>query len=254
MKFGFDDYTHLDSAVHRWDPRLKLVGLLVLIFAFAFIRDPRTLLAMVIVTIVIYAISRLPISFLLNRLRYPSLFLLVVVILLPFLSGDTILASVGHIDIRQEGSQAALMVATRFISILTVGFVLFGTAPFITTMKAMRAIGTPALLTDMALLAFRYIYEIGDYLHRMRVSMKLRGFRDRRLGFQSLGVFAWLGGSILVRSYEHSDWVYKAMILRGYGQPTATTKCEFRARPADIIALGLTLAVAVGFIVSDVLI
>lgn len=253
MRFGFDDYTQLDSPFHRWDPRFKLVGLLVLIFAFAFVQHPWILLAMVLVTAAIYMVSRLPVSFLLTRLRYPSFFLLVVVVLLPFLSGETVIASAGPFDLRQEGSAAAVMIAARFLSILTVGLVLFSTAPFMNNIKAMRALGLPVILTDMALLAFRYIFEIGDYLHRMKNAMRLRGFCGKRFSLQSLRVLTWLGGSILVRSYERSEWVYKAMILRGYGH-SVPARCEFRSRLADGIALGIVLCVAAGFIAGDVLI
>jgi cobalt/nickel transport system permease protein len=232
MKLGIDEYAHLSSPLHRWDPRCKFIGLMALIFAFSFVRDLRMLPAMAVVTSVIYVVSKLPVSFMLTRLRYPSLFLLVVVLLLPFVSGHTVIMSLGPLDLRQEGLVSVLLIATRFLCILTVGLVLFGTAPFLTTIKSMRALGLPAILTDMALLSFRYLYEIGDDLHRMETSM--------------------IGGSILVRSYERSEWVYKAMILRGYGS-AGRQQDEFRASSRDVIALGVTLLVAVGFVAGDML-
>jgi len=144
------------------------------------------------------------------------------------------------------------LIAIRFLCILTVGLVMFGTGPFLTTLKAMRALGLPAILTDMALLAFRYLHEIGDYLHRMETAMKLRGFRGRRLSWRGLKVLAWLGGSILVRSYERSEWVYKAMIVRGYGH-ARPPEDEFRADTTDILALLGIILVAAGFVVGDIL-
>ena len=253
MNFGIDEYIHLGSPLHRWDPRFKLIGLMALIFAFSFVQDLRMLPAMVLVTALVYGISRLPVSFMLTRLRYPSFFLLAVVVLLPFLSGQTVVASIGPLDLRQEGLVAVLLIATRFICILTVGLVMFGTASFLTTLKAMRALGLPAILTDMALLAFRYLDEIGGYLHRMETAMRLRGFRGRRLSPHGLGVLAWLGGSILVRSYERSEWVYKAMITRGYGH-ARPARGEFQACTADVVALGLTFLIVAGFVAGEVLI
>jgi energy-coupling factor transporter transmembrane protein EcfT len=44
----------------------------------------------------------------------------------------------------------------------------------------MRALGLPAVLADMTLLSYRYIYEIGDDLEAMETAMGLRGFRARR--------------------------------------------------------------------------
>ena len=82
--------------------------------------------------------------------------------------------------------------------------------------------------------------------------MRLRGFHERRFSRHGLGILAWLGGSILVRSYERSEWVYKAMILRGYGN-AGRQQDEFRASSRDVIALGVTLLVAVGFVAGDIL-
>lgn len=252
MKFGFDEYIHLGSPLHRWDPRFKLVGLMGLVFAFAFVRDLRLLPAMVVVTAAVYLISRLPPSFLATRLRYPSLFVIAVVLLLPFLSGQTTLWSLGPVDVREEGLVAAVLIATRFLCILTVGLVLFSTASFLRSVEAMRALRLPAILADMTLLAYRYIFEIGDYLHTMETAMRLRGFHERRLSGYGLRTFAWLGGSILVRSYERSEWVYKAMILRGYGYGEHP-RGDFSAGWADVVALAGSLAAAAAFIAADYL-
>ncbi|GAF82078.1 unnamed protein product, partial [marine sediment metagenome] len=66
MTFGLDEYAHLGSPLHRWDPRFKLIGLLALIFAFSFVREPYMLPAMVMVTSAIYFVSKLPVSFMLT--------------------------------------------------------------------------------------------------------------------------------------------------------------------------------------------
>jgi cobalt/nickel transport system permease protein len=253
MKLGIiDEYSGLSSPLHCWEPRCKLIGFIVLIFAFSFVRNLSMLLAMVAVTAAIYLISRLPVSFILGRLRYPSLFLLVVVLVLPFVSGQTIVMSLGPIDLRQEGMLAVFTIAIRFLSILTVGLVLFGTTPFLTTIKAMRALGLPAIMADMVLLSFRYLHEIGDDLQRMQTSMKLRGFHRDRFSLRGLLIPAWLGGSLLVHSYERSEWVYKAMILRGYGQ-ASYAGIELPVRARDLAALGVSILVAAGFVVGDIL-
>ena len=247
-----DEYSNLDSPLHRWELRCKLIGFIILIFAFSFVRDLFMLLAMIAVTVAIYFISRLPVSFLLRRLRYPSFFLLAMVLILPFISGQTIVMSLGPFDLRQEGLFSVLLIAIRFLSILTIGLVLFGTAPFLTTIKAMRALGLPAIMSDMVLLSFRYLHEIGSDLQKMQVAAKLRGFHHHRFSFRGLSVPAWLSGSILVRSYERSEWVYKAMILRGYGH-AGHPQDEFQIHTRDIVILALFLMVAAGFVAGDVL-
>jgi cobalt/nickel transport system permease protein len=248
---GLDKYARLGSSLHRWDPRCKLVGLIILMFAFSFVQDLQLLPAMLAVTSGLYAVSRMPLAFLLTRLRTPGIFVVVVAILLPFLSGTTVIARIGPLSLRQEGTLAMSLIVAKFTSILTISLVLFGTAPFLTTIKAMRALGLPATLTDMTLLSYRYLHEIGDDLETMEKAMGLRGFRVRRLSGRALGVLASLAGTLLVHSYEQSERVYKAMVLRGYGR-AARPRDEFEARPRDAALLGGVLLIAAGFAAAEI--
>jgi len=257
VKLGLDEHAHLDSPLHHWETRYKLVGLMVLIFAFSFVQDLRLLPAMLVVTFALYSVSRLPLSYLLTRLRAPGFFLLIVAVLLPFLSGSTVILRIGSLALRQEGCLDLLLIVTKFVSILTTGLVLFGTAPFLAIIKAMRALGLPPVLADMTLLSYRYLYEIGDDLETMETAMGLRGFRARRSGrgghkaMPLLGVLASLAGTILVRSYEQSERVYKAMVLRGYGH-SPRPRDEFQACPRDVVGLGGVLVLAAGFVAAEI--
>ncbi|MGD9146932.1 MAG: energy-coupling factor transporter transmembrane component T, partial [Anaerolineae bacterium] len=108
-------------------------------------------------------------------------------------------------------------------------------------------------LADMTLLSYRYLFEIGGDLSRMETAMRLRGFGAHRLSARGLGILAALAGSILVRSYERSDRVYHAMMLRGYGQAPGSAMDEFQTRSSDVILTAAVLLVGVGFVVSEVL-
>ncbi len=253
MHLGLDTYAHLDSPLHRWDPRHKLIGLMSLVFAFSYMRDLRLLPAMLLVTAILYAASNLPPGFLLTRLRYPGAFLLIVAVLLPFLSGSTLLVQIGPLALRLEGCLELLRIVVKFVSILTLGLVLFGTAPFLTSIKAMRALGLPPILADMTFLSYRYLFEIGDDLERMETAMRLRGFHAHRFSARGFGSLASLAGSILVRSYERSSRIYKAMMLRGYGQAPHQVYDEFETRRADVMALAGLGLVAAGFVLAEVL-
>ncbi|MEL6158758.1 MAG: cobalt ECF transporter T component CbiQ [Cyanobacteria bacterium J06623_5] len=219
---SFDTYVEGRSHLHSWTPRLKLLSLGLLMFAFAAVQHLSLVPPMLCLTALIYAASRLPLSFLLKRLRYPGLFILTVVLVLPFTAGETVLSQWGPIALRHEGLIAMVLVVGRFLSILTLGFVLLGTTPFLTLLRAMRSLGLPPLLADMTLLSYRYLFETADMLSTMQQSMKLRGFGQQkrwlRLNGQILRQLSRLLGTLLVRSYERSERIYKAMQLRGYGQ------------------------------------
>jgi cobalt/nickel transport system permease protein len=254
-----DTYIPRESVIHRWSPRLKLVSLLTLMFAFATVQHLPLVPWMLGLAAVLYGLSGLPLAFLRQRLSYPGLFILAVVVLLPFSVGETLLWQGGWLTLRQEGLQASLLITGRFLSILTVGFILLGTTPFLTLLHAMRSLGLPTILADMTLLSYRYLYEIAAMLATMQQAMRLRGFgqgRQRwlRVNRQTLQQLALLAGNLLIRSYEQSERVYKAMRLRGYGYGGNSTLGQSRSSQTSTLSWGLTgvvLMMAVGVVVAE---
>lgn len=217
MKLLLDQYAYLDSYLHRWQPQPKFIALMSLIFAFAFIQNLAFLPLIIVITLVLYLSSNLPFSFLLSRLRYPGIFIVAVVILLPFLVGKTVIFSFFIFQVKQEGSLLVLLVVTRFVCILTTSLVLFGTSPFLTTLKTLKSLGLSPIISDMMLLTYRYLEEFGDRLITMERGLRLKGFHPHRFSRRNLKIIANLMGSLLVRSYDQSKLVHQAMILRGYG-------------------------------------
>lgn len=251
MRLSIDEHAHGDSPLHRWDPRYKLIGLSTLMVSFAAVQDIRLAPAMLLVAASLAKVSRLPLRFLLTRLSYPGVFLLAVVLVLPFATGQTPLAHIGPLTLRQEGVYAALLVVARFAAILTTALVLFGTGPFLTTIRAMHALGLPNILTDMLLFFSRYLQDTASRLTTMQTAMRLRGFGGKTLSRHSLGALAALVGTLLIRSVEQSERVYRAMVLRGYGQQVRG-QTLFRSGVRDGLALAGTLLVAVGFGVASI--
>ena len=253
MKLILDEYANLNSPIHRWDVKGKLIGLLTIIFAFAWVEDFRLIPAMLMATLILYLLSQLPLSFLIHRLTYPGLFLLGIVALLPLTSGETILGEWGPFSLRKEGCLAVLLISSRFLSMFTTGLVLFGTHPFLTTIKAMRSLGLSPILADMILLSYRYLFELGRQLKMMQRASQLRGFKPRQLTRKNLQVYAALAGSLLVRSYLQSEEVYKAMKLRGYGVYSQFQE-QFTLDRYSIIALIIAITIAISFIGFEIFI
>jgi cobalt/nickel transport system permease protein len=252
VDLGLDKYAHLESPIHHWDARYKLIGLMGLIFAFSFVQDLHLLPALLGITLILFTLSKLPFRFLMTRLRYPGVFLLAVAIVLPLFSGTTILFQLGPLAIHQEGLLDLLVIAVKFFCILTLGLVLFGSAPFLTTIKAMRALRLSPILADMMLLTYRYIFEIGYDLKKMEISMRLRNFRAGRFSFRGINTLASVSGTLLIRSYERSERIYKAMILRGYGDQASgslAAQAIFQTQQRDVFIL-LAFLLLAGVIVS----
>ncbi|MFK8182842.1 MAG: cobalt ECF transporter T component CbiQ [Phormidesmis sp.] len=246
------------SPLHTWTPRLKLLSLGVLMFAFAAIRHLPLVLPMLGVTAILYALSGLPLAFLFRRLRYPGLFILMIVLILPLTSGNTVLWQWGPLALRQEGLMTMALVVSRFVCILTLGFVLLGTTPFVTLLRSLRSLGLPTLLTDMTLLTYRYLFETADMLSTMQRSMRLRGFGYAkrqwfRIHKQDVQRLVGLLGTLLIRSYERSESIYTAMRLRGYGR-LKRPPVQPKADTGSLFLTGATATVAILFFVIEIMI
>lgn len=255
LQLALDEYAHLNSPLHRWAAKPKLIGLLAIIFAFASVRQVGLLLPMLGITLGLYALSQLPLIYLQRRLRYPGLFILGVVAVLPWFVGETVVAQWGWLSLRQEGLGLAVLVVGRFLSIVITTFVLLGTTPFVELLRVLRTLGLPPLLADMMLLSYRYLYDTVATVATMQQAMRLRGFgAGRSQGLKDrLGQLASLTGTLLIRSYEQSERVYRAMRLRGYGQAIAMSPTADWGGWQDGLALGLALGAAAGLIAVQLL-
>ncbi|MDA0673534.1 MAG: cobalt ECF transporter T component CbiQ [Cyanobacteria bacterium] len=249
-----DLYIPSDSPVHRWAVGSKLLSLLSFMFAVAIVRQLVLVPLALGLVALLYGLSRLPLSYLARRLPYPGLFVVAMVAVLPLTSGKTVLWQWGWLTLRLEGTQTAALVAGRFLAILITGFILLGTTPFLDILKALRGWGLPPLLTDMALLTYRYLYDIAAQLATMQQAMGLRGYGHRRQTARRQ--WTWLAalmGSLLLRSYERSQRVYKAMRLRGYGQqPPRATVAAATPDPVGAIATPLTLTAATILVLAEI--
>src|SRR4029077_17601964 len=111
------------------------------------------------------------------------------------------------------------------------------------TLKAAHALHVPGLLVQLLVLTYRYLFVLSSELARLRVALRVRGYRNRatRHSYRTVGHVA---GTLLVRGYERAERVGQAMRCRGF-DGRFRTLTTFHTRAADLLAfLVLLLAVA----------
>ncbi len=249
-----DIYIPGQSWIHRWAVRPKLLSLLAFMLTMALIHHLVLIPWALAWVALLYISATLPFSYLLRRLPYPGLFILALVSVLPWTSGETVIWQWHWLTLYAEGLEAAALIAGRFLAIVITGFILLGTTPFLDILKALRSLGLPSLLTDMTLLTYRYLYDIAAQLHTMQQAMQLRGYGLlRQTVRRQWGWLASLFGSLLLRSYEQSQRVYKAMRLRGYGSNMrlSSTVVAPTASTVTLVATALTLFTASAFVLAE---
>ena len=131
-------------------------------------------------------------------------------------NGETVMFTIGPFEIKEEGFLLMVVILARFLCIITLVVILLETTSLLTIVGVMAFYKVPSLLTEMILFSYRYYFQVTDTLFSMQTAMKLRGFKGK--SYKDLKYLSSLIGTILIRSYEQSERVYYAMVLRGYGQ------------------------------------
>ena len=210
-----DRFADMQSPVHVWDPRMKIPVLLIMAFTIGMLRDIRVAAMALGFSVVLVAVSRIPVSFILHRLRWLIVFLAPFAIIMPLTVPGRGIWKYSFLSVSYEGLLLACLIPIKAIAIVLLLFPMFGTAPFHSSMKALQRLKFPVRFVQIILFTYRYIFVFIEEILRMSNAARTRGFeaRTRWHTFRTLGNFV---GVLLVRSFERTERLYNAMISRGY--------------------------------------
>ncbi|MFV9629692.1 MAG: cobalt ECF transporter T component CbiQ [Methanosarcinales archaeon] len=252
-----DQYYGLSSPIHRWDPRLKIVSIFVLIFSIMLLYNLILVVITMCFAIMLVFLSKIPISFILTRLKWVFIFVLPFLIILPFtFLGDGIeIAHFLGITLYYRGVEYviyALMIMIKALTAVMLIFPMIGTSRIDITIKALEGLHIPNKLIQMFAFTYRYIFVLSDEFTSMERSLKSRGYKNRASLFSITSISKAIA-MLLVKSYERADRVFYAMRSKGY-TGTVTTLHEFTLRPQDwlntIIVIGFAILVHIAAISS----
>lgn len=231
-----------DSPPARWDARWKLAAVLVAVAGVAALNHLAPAAVALACSLLLLAVARLRWKWVRFRLGLFVLAALPFVVILPFT-----LDGAGAYS--ERGLVAGLAVFCRCVAIGALSLFLVGTAPVHRTLTAAHTLKVPGLLVLLALLAYRYAFLLADELRRLRVALRVRGFRASatRRGYRTLGHVA---GAVLVRGADRADRVSEAMRCRGF-DGRFHTLAAFRTTPVDVVSFLLVACGTVALVVWD---
>jgi len=238
MKHAFlDQYSELDSFVHRLDPRTK--ALMVLAFVLVVMATPPTAWVSFALCTALMAgltlLARLPPLYVLKRSVVVLPFVLVVALSLPFFEDGREAGSYNiewwKVSISYDGLLLLWNVVVKsWLSALSL-ILLSATTPFPRLLKGLERLGVPRVMVMILSFMYRYIFVLVDE------AMRLGRARDsRNLGGGLLWRARTLGnmiGTLFLRSYERAERVYQAMLARGFDGEIRTLD-ELRIGRADL--------------------
>ncbi len=241
--FDIDKYANLKSPFHSFDPRAKLVCLLILIVSIVLLNDIKMLLIAFVIVISLVYISKIPLQFILKRLRWIALFVFAILIILPFTIPGKTIFQLYFLTVTKEGIITACMISLKAFSVILLVFPMLATMKFVTFIKALEKLKVPNKLTQMIAFTYRYIFVLLNEIQRTLRSIESRGYRKKLSKF-NLQILSNVIGMLLVRSYERSQRIYNTMVSRGYNGKIMTLR-QFKMSSKDWVKASFIIMIAV---------
>lgn len=249
MALDIDRYAHIESQLQAWDPRYKIFSLSLFIIIVALLKTLPLAIAALLLALALLKLAKLPLYFVRQGLKWVILFLLPFLVILPLSHPGIAAFQVLGLGFSWEGLNLAIIVIIKATSIVITSYAIFATARFDVSMIALRHLKCPTVFVQMLLFTYRYLFVFMDEMKRMDTAMKARGFvkKANRATLTILGNFV---GTLLVRSFERTERIYKAMLSKGY-QGELHTLVVFQSKTSDLQKMGITLIITVLLIILD---
>jgi cobalt/nickel transport system permease protein len=246
-----EEHARRDGLLQRLDPRVKVVLFVGAVLVTVLSRHVGILLALYALTLVLAALSNIPMTVMVKRLLLGiPLFAGIVYIPALFLvPGPTAipLPSIGPIDlsISTNALWGFATFVTRVTTSVSFGVLLVMTTRWADLLKALRILRVPEIFVVVLGMTYRYIFLFLRSVQNLFLARSSRTVADTSDQEQR----HWVGstaGMMLSKSMKMSNDVYKAMVARGFSGDVRTLT-TFSMRDED------WLFAAVGMVVLSII-
>jgi cobalt/nickel transport system permease protein len=255
-----EDVAGRQGALQRLDPRVKAIGLLVLLVAVGLVHHVTVLIGAYAFTLVLAAISGLPLGFFIKR----------VWLFVPIFTGIVVLPATlsivtpGHVVLTlwhwhgtpqgftAQGLTTAALVVCRVATSVSLVVLLTLTTPWTRLLAALRALGIPRIFILIIGMAYRYIFLLLATVTEMYEARKARTVSATAHDRSARRFLAASAGALFGKAHHLSEEVHMAMIARGY-RGNARTLQTFRLAAVDGLAAVVVVAAAVAIYGGDLL-
>ena len=248
-----EDVAYQQGFLQRIDPRVKILSLLGLLIATALLRNLAVLLAMYALTLVLAAVSALPLGFFVKRVwLFIPIFTGIIVIpaMFSFVTPGHVILPLwswhGHpVGITEQGLTGAALIVTRVATSISLVVLLTLTTPWVKLLAALRALAVPRIFILIIGMAYRYIFLLLNAVTDMYTARKARSVGNGQGEYRKGASFvSSTAGALFGRAHALSEEVHMAMVARGY-RGDAKTLTAFRVRALDWAFAAGCLAVGV---------
>lgn len=226
------------------DPRLKVISMLMLLFAVSLSRQLTVIAALYFCALILAAASAVPLGFFIKRVWvFIPFFTGVVALPALFITpGPTLINLPFGLVITHTGAMSALFLLLRVGTSVSFTVLFILTTQWNSVLKALGVLRVPDVIVLVLGMTYRYIHLLLHIANDMFLSRKSRILR-RMSGAEERRLTAATAGTLLGKSLQLSSEVHLAMESRGYrGYPR--TMDRFHMQWFDWVAALVVIFVA----------
>lgn len=190
----------------------------------------------------------IPLKVFLLRFSEPVFIALIIIVLKLFFSGNDVLFAFNILNISisgyKDGLMDGLMIAMRILGAVSIVALMGFSTPFTEFIAGLSWLRIPKGFIEVLIFAYRYIFVLFED------AMVIYNAQKNRLGYSNISrglrSFSILAGSLILKTFEHSQNITASMIQRGYDGNIPILK----QRPFKLseVILSILIVTAVGFL------
>ncbi|MCK5284854.1 MAG: cobalt ECF transporter T component CbiQ [Alphaproteobacteria bacterium] len=241
----FEGFSQGDSLLHKSDTRVKLVGAMALTLVISLCQSFFTGLAGLVVGLILLFLSRLDLNQVLIRMLVVNSFIGLLWLTLPLTyPGDMI--SFGSIVLSKQGIELVALITIKTNGIILFFITLLATSTVADLGHGLERLRLPTKLCLLLLFSYRYIFVVNQEYQRLVRAAKLRCFCPRT-NLHTYRTYGHLFGMTLVKSWNRTERVGQAMLLRGFHGRFYTLNEQVMGK-GDLIFLIIILIIVIGLV------
>ena len=227
------------SFLHRRDPRGKIVAMGCFTAVVALLQSFPPLLPASVFALLLLLAARLPWAAVGRRLLLINGFTLFLWLSLPLTYGGEETVSVGPLLLSSGGIRLAALITLKTNIIITAVLALLTTSTIAELGSGLDRMRFPKKICFILLYSYRYVFVIHQEYLRLFRAAQMRSFSPKT-NMHTYRTFAYLFGMTMVKSYNRSQRVHQAMLLRGFSGRLVSLY-PFRFDRTDLCFLTLCL-------------
>lgn len=250
MKHAYiDTHSDLDSLIHKLDPRIKIISLVVFIF-FVIFTKPTLFITFALygaLIAVLILLSKIPLAFILKRSLVVIPFVLMIAIFIPFFKKGEVAGGYSFGSLKLNVTYDGIMIfwnvlVKAYLCILSM-ILLITSTKLSDLLKALENLRFPSVFLMIFSFMYRYIFVVVDELMKTRQAKEARSVGGSR--WFHTKVLANMVGVLFVRTYERAESVYLAMCSRGFDGRIRTIN-SFQLKMKDFCFLLIIIGILTG--------